>query len=75
MSRILEILARTPAIMVTERHKKHADRELYLILANSLEIVEACADPAEAKVLDDLIRKRFAGDNKRRYVERGSDIY
>lgn len=75
-SQVLAILARTPAVIVTERHKKHADRDLYFILANSLEIVEVCeADPTEAKILDDLIGRRLNGDNRRRYVERGSDLY
>lgn len=76
MSRILDILARTPSIDVVGRHKKHADRDLYRVLASGLEIVEIVeADSIEAAVLDDLIRQRFRGDNKRRYVEHGSDLY
>jgi hypothetical protein len=76
VSRVLDILARTPAIDIVGRHKKHADRELYAVLASGLEIVEIVeADPVEAAVLDDLVKQRFKGDNKRRYVNRGSDVY
>ena len=63
--------------MLMTRHKKHADMQLYQVLADCMEICEVCLrDIKEYEVLNKLIAKLPIIDGKtRQYVESSSDIY
>jgi hypothetical protein len=71
------IISRSPIQQVLNRHKRHADMQLYRVLGDCLEIAEVClADVGEYEVLNGLIKKLPMIDGKhRQYVESSSDIY
>lgn len=72
----LALSTRQGAAEVVARHKKLASFRLYAILAPCLELCERCErDPSERAELDRLFAEQPKGDQNRRYIERGSDIY
>lgn len=72
----LAIQTRQNAADVVARHKKLASYRLYAILAPTLEVCERCErDPKERAEIDRLFAEQPLGDQNRRYVESGSDIY
>ena len=77
MSRVEEIIKRSPVAELMSRHKRGASATLYRVLADCLEICEVChRDREELAVLNQLITELpRVNNNKRQYVERGSDIY
>ncbi len=77
MSRVEDIISRSPVAALMSRHKRHADATLYRVLADCLEIAEVCQrDAAEMEVLDQLIEQLPLLEGRtRQYVEKGSDIY
>jgi hypothetical protein len=77
LSKIELIIAQSPIAALLGRHKKHADMQLYKVLADCMEISEICLrDIKEYEVLNGLIQKLPVIDGKNRhYVERSSDIY
>lgn len=77
LSKIERILQRVSAADVITRHKKHADIELYKILADCLEICEIClTDKKENTVLERLISELpLLHGRNRVFVLKSSDIY
>lgn len=77
LSKIERILQRVSVSDVIARHKKHADIELYKILADCLEICEVClADKKEDAVLERLISELpLLNGRNRVFVLKSSDIY
>ncbi len=77
LSRVEVIIARSPVNQLVQRHKKHADTQLYRVLADCMEIAEICLDDAsEYEVLNTLIKRLPLIEGKtRQYVEKSSDIY
>lgn len=77
LSKVEIIIARSPVQMLMKRHKRHADMQLYQVLADCMEIAEVCLrDPDEYEVLNGLIKKLPVIEGKNRhYVENSSDIY
>lgn len=77
MSKVEDIIKRSPIAFLMKRHKRHADMQLYQVLADCMEICEVCLrDIREYEVLNKLIGKLPIIDGKnRQYVERSSDIY
>lgn len=77
MSRVEEIVARSPVADLMSRHKRGASAVLYRVLADCLEICEVChRDKGELEVLNQLIGELpLVHGNKRLYVEKGSDTY
>jgi hypothetical protein len=76
-SRVEAIIKRSPVALLMMRHKKHADLQLYQVLADCMEIAEVClSDIGEYEVLNKLIGELPIVEGKtRQYVERSSDIY
>jgi len=76
-SKVEAIIKRSPVALLMKRHKKHADLQLYQVLADCMEIAEVCLrDIREYEVLNKLIGKLPMVEGKtRQYVERSSDIY
>lgn len=76
-SKVEAIIRRCPVALLVTRHKKHADLQLYQVLADCLEIAEICLrDIVEYEVLNRLIGELpIIGGKTRQYVERSSDIY
>ena len=77
LSRVEVIIARSPVNLLVQRHKKHADTQLYRVLADCMEMAEVClSDADEYEVLNTLIKALPLIEGKtRQYVERSSDIY
>ncbi len=77
MSRVRDIISRSPVAELMSRHKRHADATLYRVLADCMEICEVCqGDREELAVLNQLIGELpMLPGNNRQYVEKGSDIY
>lgn len=72
----LALQTRQNAADVVARHKKLASYRLYAILAPTMEVCERCErNPQERAEIDRLFASQPRGDQNRRYVERGSDIY
>ena len=77
MSRIEKIIAKCEAKIFVAKHKKHSDLLLYRVLSDCMKICEICfRDAAEARVLDELIKKLpLLAGKQRHYVEKSSDMY
>lgn len=72
----LAIQTRNSANSVTIRHKKKSSFELYAVLADCMEICERCLlNPEQRGELEQLFHAQDKGSQKRRYVEKSSDIY
>jgi hypothetical protein len=75
----LAMQARDSATLVVDRHtnpnQKAASLALYEVMARCMELCERCdRDPAERAELEKLFAEQ-PKNGKRRYVEKGSDIY
>lgn len=77
LSKIEAIIAKSPVAQLMKRHKRHADQQLYRVLADCMAIAEICLkDVNEYEVLNGLIKKLPVVEGQtRQYVEKSSDIY